>query len=159
MEKYFQKKSYFYFGTFFMYLMILFCVVSAKMVFHSDRACGSCLACVPFAIMVNISMYRDYKKPIILCEKQMTITSRGVENTVLYSEIMRIEYQGIRHCFLRDAMIIYCGTKGKIYIEAAYEDYLTLWNKIIAKASENNPRVTVSSKMIRRLGKKNTGDG
>lgn len=137
-----------------MYAMIIFCVVSAKIVFHSDRACGYCLASVPLAIMVNISMYHDYKKPIILCEKQMTITSRGVENTVLYSEIMRIEYQGIPHCFLRDSMILYCGLAGKIYVDASFEDYLTLWNKIIEHARANNTRVTVSSKMIKRLEKK-----
>ncbi len=113
------------------------------------------------AILPLIYMYKDYKNPVILAEDKMTITSRGRKNTIAYKDIMYIEYRGIPHCIFgdSDSMVLHCGMTGKIFVDATYEDYLILWNQIIENAKTNNPRVTISPKMIKRLGKKNkTGD-
>lgn len=154
MEKFRQKKWSFLRNVIIVICMLVIAFIVMYMNLSYPPTAYGYLVFVMLGVILPLKgMYQDYKNPVILDEEQMIITSRGNKTNVSYSEIMRIEYQGIPHCFLRDAMIIYCGTKGKIYIEAAYEDYLTLWNKIIAKASENNPRVTVSSKMINRLSK------
>ena len=97
-------------------------------------------------------MYKDYKNPVILAENQITITSRGQTSTIAYKNIMYVHYKGIPRCFLGDCMVLDCGMSGKIYVDSSYENYLTLWNQIIDNAKTNNPQVTISPKMKKRLG-------
>lgn len=106
-------------------------------------------------ILPLMYMYKDYKNPVILTEDKMTITSRGITNTIAYKDIMYIEYRGIPHCIFRDndSMVLHCGMTGKILVDASYENYLTLWKQIIENAKKSNPRLTINPKIEKRLQK------
>lgn len=81
----------------------------------------------------------------------MTVVSRGNTYTIAYKDIMFVQYRGIPRCLLGDTMVLHCGMQGKIYVDASYENYMTLWREIVERAHTQNPRVTMSPYMQKRL--------
>lgn len=155
MQCYQQKKSFYYFQVIFIYLIDFLLLALALIFFRHRGAYTPCLATVFYSFLVNFILYKNYKNPVVLTEKEMTITTLGQKKTVEFKNIMRIEYRGIPHSHIEgaDSMVLYCGMAGKICVEAAYEDYLTLWKQIIENAKRSNPRLTINPKIEKRLQK------
>lgn len=103
------------------------------------------------AILVMRRVYKEYQIPLILEEKKMMVVSRGNTYTIAYKDIMFVQYRGIPRCLLGDTMVLHCGMQGKIYVDASYENYMTLWREIVERAHTQNPRVTMSPYMQKRL--------
>ena len=152
MNKYQQKKRVLGRNIFLICLVLISAfIILYKSLSNPPSAYGYTAVILGFSIYTSICMYKDYKNPVILTENQITITSRGQTSNIAYKNIMYVYYKGIPHCFFGDYMVLDCGLSGKIYVDSSYENYLTLWNQIIDKAKTNNPQVTVSPKMIKRL--------
>lgn len=103
------------------------------------------------AICVMRRVHKEYQVPLILEAEKMTVISCANTYTVAYRDIMFIQYRGIPRCFLGDMMVLHCGMQGKIYVDASYENYISLWCEIVESARAQNSRVMISPYMQKRL--------
>lgn len=100
-----------------------------------------------------LRLRKDYKSTLALNDEKVIVTSRGQKYDIHYYEIVAIQYQGVAHSLLADCLVLNCGRSGKIYIDAAYENYIDLWKRIITNTQSQKPNIVVDNSVIKRLNK------
>lgn len=156
MQIYKQGKCFFYANT---VIIITIIIVSAFIcINYISSFLGKYLLVILIAgvgiFMISL-LRKDYKSTLILNDEKVIITSRGRKYDIYYYEIVSIQYQGVAHSLLADCLVLNCGQVGKIYIDAAYEEYMDLWRKIITNTQAKKPNIVVDDSVIKRLNKDN----
>lgn len=152
MKEYPHRKKHYWAGVVFLWSLVA--VLTCIAIKFSPSVLGICVMNAIVAALFSVWLYKEYQSLLILADETMTVTSRGNTYRILYKDIMYIQYTGIPHCLLGDTMVLHCGMTGKIYVDASYENYLTLWREITLKAQAANPRLTISPRMNKRIAKK-----
>lgn len=91
-------------------------------------------------IIINIIW--DYKTWLFLSKESLELQRRGKRTIVLWGEINRIEYSGVKRCRLFDVLIIH--TNGDIiYLEYTFDKYREVWDAIRQELSQNMYSATI----------------
>ena len=112
----------------------------------------------PPILTVGISLWyifllvQDHRAGLTVSAERIRTTSRGSDFDIDYHAVFSISYSGIPHCTLWDCLILNCGKKRKIYIDAAaYQDYPAIWEQIITYAKAAKPNIVIDPRVQKRL--------
>ena len=140
MKTYKQGKKFFYTNTSIIIAAII--VSSFICVNYINSFYGKYLLAILIAgvgAFMILRLRKDYKSTLALNDEKVIVTSRGQKYDIHYYEIVAIQYQGVAHSLLADCLVLNCGRSGKIYIDAAYENYIDLWKRIITNTQSLKP--------------------
>lgn len=97
-------------------------------------------------------LVQDYRAGLTVSAERIRTTSRGSDFDIDYHAVFSIAYSGIPHCTIWDCLILNCGKKRKIYIDAAaYQDYPAIWEQIITYAQAAKPNIVIDPRVQKRL--------
>lgn len=97
-------------------------------------------------------LVQDHRAGLTVSAERIRTTSRGSDFDIDYHSVFSISYSGIPHCTLWDCLILDCGKKRKIYIDAAaYHDYPAIWEQIITYAKAAKPNIVIDPRVQKRL--------
>lgn len=154
MKIYKQGKRYFYINTVLIISIIIISILIC--IYCLDFVLGKYILIVLIAGVgfgTIFSLRKDYKSTLVIDPEKIIITSRGKQYNVHYLDIVSIQYQGIAHSLLYDCLILNSGRDGKIYVDAAYENYTDLWKEIINNTQNRKSNTVVADSVIKRLNK------
>lgn len=113
---------------------------------------------IPPILTVGIGIWsiflltQDYRNGLTISTERIRVTSRGSTFDINYHDIFSIRCSGIPHCAIWDCLVLNCGNKRTIYIDAAaYREYPIIWEQIITYAKVAKPNIIIDSKVQKRL--------
>ena len=78
----------------------------------------------------------DYKTTITISESGIVMFRRGKHYNVLWKDIKRIEYSGVKCCKIFDTLLIHTN-HNVLYVEYTFEDYGKIWATIQQHLTQN----------------------
>lgn len=133
-------------------IVILFSCIWIKFVSFSAAKISMPLIVILVSAWTFFLLIQDYKNGLEINEKGMRIVSRGSSFDISYQDIYAITYHGFPSFPLWDCLVLECGNKRKIYIDAAaYKDYSAIWEQIIKFAKTEKPNLVIDASVYKRL--------
>lgn len=151
MNQYILNKKKF-FITLFCSIAIIVIGVLVSIIFISNT--GRAIATSVFVAIgggfYTYKIFCEYNAYVIISDKGI-VYHRGKEDANLtWNDIKRLERSGLPFGALGEMMVIHT-TRGKIYIDYNFANYLDAWKLVISIGKEKNPNLLIDHDLKKRV--------